>query len=128
MRWASVFGVVNVAHLRREISAKARGARGTGKAGHTRLSIQPIIARRTSGTLVSLGANFSRCLLIVIWDRDSIGVGADWAALSVWDDGIGTVGRVLTDHLVAHDVSAVADADLARLWFPYILVVVQLSI
>lgn len=58
----------------------------------------------------------------------TISVGADRAALSVWDDGIGTVGCVLADHLVAHDGSTVADADLAGLWFPYILIVVQLSV
>lgn len=57
-------------------------------------------------------------------DVFGLGIGADRAALSVWDDGVGAVGCVLADHLVAHDGSTVADADLAGLGFPYILVVV----
>lgn len=61
-------------------------------------------------------------------DDGTLSIWTDRAALSVWDDGIGALRCVLTDHLVAHDGSTVADADLAGLWFPYILVVVQLSI
>jgi len=112
--------------LRREVSAKARGARGAGWARRTRLSGDSIIARNTRGTIVSDGA--SDCRLFFFRHLGSISVGADGTALSVWDDGISTVGCVLTDHLVAHDGSAVADADLAGFWFPYILVVVQLSL
>lgn len=58
----------------------------------------------------------------------TIDVRADGAALSVGDDGVGAVGGVLADHLVAHDGAAVADADLAGLWFPHIFVVVQLAV
>lgn len=54
-------------------------------------------------------------------------IWADWAALSVWDDGVGAVRCVLADHVVAHDGSTVADADLAGVGFPDILVIVQLS-
>jgi len=118
--------VVNIAHLRRVVSAKARGARGAGWAGETRLSGDSIIARRTSRTPVSLGAVRSLCWLDV--SRPLGSIGADGAALSVGDDGIGAVRRVLTDHLVAHDGAAVADADLAGFWFPHILVVVQLPV
>lgn len=58
----------------------------------------------------------------------TLGIRTDRAALSLWDDGVGALGGVLADHLVAHDGSTVADADLAGLGFPYILVVVQLSL
>lgn len=126
MGWAAGFGVVNIAHLRREVSAKARGARGAGWAGEAGLSIKPIVARRTGKTPVSLVTNVSGCWLL--GNLGSLGVWADGAALSVWDDGVGAVGCVLADHLVAHDGSAVADADLAGFWFPYILIVVSLSI
>lgn len=54
-------------------------------------------------------------------------VGADGAAFSVGNLWIGTVWCILADHLVAHDGPAVADADLAGLRFPYILVVVVLT-
>lgn len=116
--------------MRRVVSAKARGARGAGWARKARLSIKSIVARRTSRAPVSLGAVISPCWLLGILGsyRTILRIWADRAALSVWDDGVGTVGGVLADHLVAHDGSTVADADLARLWFPYILIVVQLSI
>lgn len=121
--------MVSIAHLRREVSAKARGARGAGWARKTRLSVDSIVARRARNTPVSLGANSSLLRLLHSGiDLGIINIGADGAALSVGDDGIGAVGGVLADHLVAHDGPAVADADLAGLWFPYILVVVQLSI
>lgn len=55
-------------------------------------------------------------------------VWADGAALSVGDDGVRAVRRVLADHVVAQHVAAVANADLAGLRFPNILVVVQLSV
>lgn len=115
--------------MRRVVSAKARGARGAGWTGKTRLSVESIVARRTRKTPVSLIANASVKWFLSdwLWIHASIRVGADRAALSVWDDGISTVGCVLADHLVAHDGSTVADADLAGLWFPYILIVVQLS-
>lgn len=58
----------------------------------------------------------------------TLSIWTDRAALSLWDDGVGALRGVLTDHLVAHDGSTVADADLAGLGFPYILVVVQLSL
>lgn len=60
--------------------------------------------------------------------RSTIGVAADGAALALWDVRIFTVGRVLADHLVAHDAPFVANADLAGFWFPYILVVVRLAV
>lgn len=60
--------------------------------------------------------------------QGTVGIRADGAALSVWDDGVGAVGRVLADHVVAQNLAAVADADLARFRFPNILVVVQLSV
>lgn len=55
-------------------------------------------------------------------------IWADGAALSVWDDGVRAVRCVLADDVVAHHGAAVADADLAGLRFPNILVVVQLSL
>lgn len=58
----------------------------------------------------------------------TVGVGADGAALSEGDLGVGAVRGVLADHLIAEDVAAVADADLAGFWFPHILVVVCQSI
>lgn len=107
--------------MRREVSAKARGSRGAGWARKSRLSGDSIISRRTNGTRFSWWTfRVLRNLRIII--------RADGAALSIRDDGVGAVRRVLTDHLVAHDRAAVADADLAGLWFPYILVVVRLSI
>ena len=54
--------------------------------------------------------------------------GADGAAFTVGDFWVGAVGCILANHLVAHDASAVADADLARLGFPNIFVVVQLAV
>lgn len=110
--------------MRREVSAKARGARGARGARWARIARDSITAGITRRTRVSLGANGSfGSWLRIIWN-----IRADRAALSVWNNGIGAVGCVLTDHLVAHDGSAVADADLAGFWFPYILVIVQLSI
>lgn len=53
-------------------------------------------------------------------------IGADRAALSIWNVGVFTMGRVVADHLVAQDGPHVAHADLAGFWFPYILVVVRL--
>lgn len=55
----------------------------------------------------------------------TVDIGADGAALSEGDFGVGAVGGVLADHLVAEDVAAVADADLARFGFPHILIVVR---
>ena len=60
------------------------------------------------------------------WVRSTI-IGADRAALSVRDVWVLAVRRVFADHLVAHDVPAVTHADSAGFWFPYILVIVQLS-
>lgn len=61
-----------------------------------------------------------------IWGgHGTVGVGTDGAALSEGDLSVGAVGGVLADHLVAEDVAAVADADLAGLGFPHILVVVR---
>lgn len=54
--------------------------------------------------------------------------GADGTAFAVGDFWIGAIGRILADHLVAHDASAVADADLAWLGLPNIFVVVQLAV
>lgn len=82
--------MVNIAHLRREVSAKARGARGARWARKTRLSGDSIIARRTRQTPVSLGA-----IVSWLWLRHSCVHGlirADRAALSVWDDWVGAVG------------------------------------
>lgn len=112
--------------MRREVSAKARGTRGAGRSWKARLSIKSIIARRSNRTRVSLGARFSPHWRS--WRNINTIVRADRAALSVWDDRVGAVCCVLADHLVAHDGSAVADADLAGFWFPYILIIVQLSI
>lgn len=58
----------------------------------------------------------------------TIGVAADWAALSIRDVRVFTVRGVLADHLVAHDATFVTNTDLAGFWFPYILVVVQLAV
>lgn len=58
----------------------------------------------------------------------TVDIWADGAALSVGDDGVRAVRRVLADHVVAQHVAAVANADLAGLRFPNILVVVQLSV
>lgn len=55
-------------------------------------------------------------------------VEADGAAFSIGNLWIGTVWCILADHLIAHDGPAVTDADLAGLRFPYILVVVILTI
>lgn len=55
----------------------------------------------------------------------TVDIGADGAAFSEGDFGVGAVGGVLADHLVAEDVAAVADADLARFGFPHILIVVR---
>lgn len=41
---------------------------------------------------------------------------------------VGAVGRVLADHLVAHNGAAVAHADLAWLWFPDVPVIVDLAV
>lgn len=55
-------------------------------------------------------------------------IGADGAALVVGDDGIGAVGRVLADDLIAHHRAAVAHTDLAWLWFPHIPVRKHLAV
>lgn len=54
--------------------------------------------------------------------------GADGTAFAVGDFWIGAVGRILANHFVAHNASAIADADLARLGFPNIFVVVELAV
>lgn len=64
----------------------------------------------------------------VRWQGGSSTFGADGAAFTVGDFWIGAVGCILANHLVAHDASAVADANLAWLWFPDIFVVVQLAV
>lgn len=60
--------------------------------------------------------------------RGTVGIWADGAALSIGDDGVSAVGCVLADHVIAQDLAVVADADLARFWFPNILIIVQLSV
>lgn len=55
-------------------------------------------------------------------------VGANRAALIVWDHWIGAVGDFLTDDLVAHNGSAVAHADLAWFGFPDVSVIVDLTV
>lgn len=55
-------------------------------------------------------------------------IGADGAALVVGDHWVGAVGGVLADDLVAHDRAAVAHADLAWLWFPYVPVRKHLAV
>lgn len=54
--------------------------------------------------------------------------GADGAAFSEGDFSIGAIVGFLADYVVAQNLAAVADADLARLGFPDILIVVRLSI
>lgn len=55
-------------------------------------------------------------------------VGADGAALVMGDDGVGAVGCVLADDLIAHHGAAVAHADLAWLRFPYVTVRKHLAV
>lgn len=55
-------------------------------------------------------------------------VWADGAALVVGNHWVGAVGCVLADHLIAHNGTAVAHADLAWLWFPDVPVIVDLAV
>lgn len=55
-------------------------------------------------------------------------VWADGAAFAVGNHWVGAVGRVLADHLVAHNGAAVAHADLTILWFPDVPVIVGLTV
>lgn len=87
-----------------------------------------IVRTEVGGTKWRLKANKTAKTGVEKEDEGTLSIWTDGAALSVWDDGVGAFRCVLADHLVAHDGSTVADADLAGLGFPYILVVVQLSI
>lgn len=55
-------------------------------------------------------------------------IGADGAALVVGDDGVGAVGCVLADDLIAHHRAAVAHTDLTWLWFPHVPVSEDLAV
>lgn len=55
-------------------------------------------------------------------------IWADGAALVCGNYGIRAVDCFFADHIVAHNGPAVAHADLAWLWFPYITIVVDRSI
>ena len=125
---ATGFLIVAVGHLRSEVSAEAwRSWRAWGSR-EARLSRDAISARGAGESPVSFGAGVSLRTLYssAFWvDWGGVGVGTDGAALSEGDLSVGAVGGVLADHLVAEDVAAVADTDLAGLRFPHILVVVR---
>lgn len=113
--------------MRREVSTKARGARGARGTRWAIYTRDSIIARTARRTRVSLGAKRS-LFSSLIWILGSIIVRADRAALSLWNNRVGAFSCVLTDHVIAQGLSVVTDADQAGLWFPYILVIVPLSI
>lgn len=58
---------------------------------------------------------------------DALARGADGAALSEWDLGVGTVFQLLADNFVAQDGSRVAHADATRLRLPHVLVAIALA-
>ena len=52
----------------------------------------------------------------------------DGATLSEWDFRFGAVFKILADNFITQDGSSVTHTDATRLWFPYVLVTIALSI
>lgn len=54
--------------------------------------------------------------------------GTDWTALPKRDLGFGTVFQLLADDFVAQHRTGVANTDATRLWFPHVLVPIELAV